>query len=93
MTREELDEIFKGLQIKSQKEEFLPPADASFSLYAGQHGASLSVSKIEALRIVGAVLFARTSKKETFAIPLALVFAIAMDAAPGSAARKPAGFV
>jgi hypothetical protein len=93
MTREELDEILKGLQTKTVKDEFVPSADATLSLYAAQNGGSLSVSKIEALRMSGNVLFARTVKKETFAIPLAHVFGIAMDAAPGGGSRKPAGFV
>lgn len=93
MTREELDEILKGLQIKAQKDEMLPPADTTLSLYAASGDASLNVSKIESLRMSGAVLFARNSKKETFAMPLANVFALSMDASPGSASRKPAGFV
>jgi hypothetical protein len=93
MNREELDEILKAFETRAVKGEVLPSAEASFSMYAAHSGASLSVTRIEALKIAGTVLFARTSKKETFAVPLASVFALSMDVSPGSTARKPAGFV
>ena len=63
------------------------------SLYTAHDGVSLVVQKIEAVRLAHSVLFARTSKGETFMLALEDVFAAACDAGTTSPATRKAGFL
>ncbi len=63
------------------------------TLHVAHEGASMTVSRIEALRQDGELVFARNPKRELFALVRSDVFAIALEGEPvaGKAARR-AGF-
>jgi len=63
------------------------------SLYTAHQGVSLTVQKIEAVRINHGVLFARNHKGETFMLALEDVFAAACDAGLTSPTTRKAGFL
>lgn len=63
------------------------------SLYTAHDGVSLTVQKIEAVRLASGVLFARNHKGETFMLALEDVFAAAFDAGSTSTATRKAGFL
>ena len=95
MTGEHLDAILKKAQAKPEKgdkEGFLNlPEGATVTLYVARDGVNLTVSRVEALRLDGELVYARTSKRETFAIGRSDLFAVAFDAAVGEPVRR-AGF-
>jgi hypothetical protein len=94
MTGEHLDAILKAIQAKSGKDGYLAmPEGTTMTLYLAHDGASLSVPKVEALKTDGELVFARTTKRETFVIARADVFAVATDGATtaGESPRR-AGF-
>jgi hypothetical protein len=63
------------------------------TLYAAHDGVSLTVGKIEEVRVTGGLVRARNAKGETFLLALEDVFAAAVDAgAEGGSGRK-AGFL
>ncbi|NOU29209.1 MAG: hypothetical protein HOO96_15005 [Polyangiaceae bacterium] len=93
MTREEFDEVLKAFQIKSDGDGlFVAPKESTVTLHAAHGGGGMSVTRVEAIRISGGLLFARTTKKETFAIGIASVYALGIDGGNAESARKPAGF-
>ena len=49
------------------------------TLYAAHDGVSLTVAKVESVRVVSGMLRARTTKGEVFFLPLTEVFAAAVD--------------
>lgn len=63
------------------------------SLYVAHDGVSLTVQKIEAVRLAHAIVHARSSKGETFMIALEDVFAAAFDAGTTSPTARKAGFL
>jgi hypothetical protein len=62
------------------------------TLYVAANGASLSVSKVQALRVEGMLVHAKTVKEELFILALETVYAGAVEA-PASAGGRKAGFV
>ena len=94
MTGEHLDAILKAVSAKPGKDGFLTvPEGTTITLYLAHDGASLSVPKVEGVKGDGELLFARTTKGETFAIARADVYAVATDGATatGESPRR-AGF-
>jgi len=76
------------------KDGFLAlPDGASVTLYAAHDGASLTIAKVEAIRLDGELVFARTSKRETYTFAQGDLFALALsvEGAPGQPSRR-AGF-
>ena len=63
------------------------------SLYVAHDGVSLTVQKIEAVKVAHAVVQARSAKGETFMIALEDVFAAAFDAGTTSPIARKAGFL
>jgi hypothetical protein len=94
MTGEHLDAILKTAHVKSDKEGWSTvPDGGTLTLYVAHDGASLNLPRIEAIRADGEILYARTPKKEIFAVARVDVFAVGIEGftAPGQPARR-AGF-
>jgi hypothetical protein len=94
MTGEHLDTILKLAGAKSDKEGWLTlPDGSSMSLHVAHDGASMTVSRIEALRQDGELVYARNPKRELFVVQRSDVFAAALetDSIAGKVARR-AGF-
>ena len=92
MTGQQIEAILKQASAKADKEGFLALAEgAALTLYVSHDGASLTVPKVEAVRLDGDLVFARTAKRETFAMVQSDVFALSLEVASGQPARR-AGF-
>jgi hypothetical protein len=94
MNSEQLDAILKTAHAKEDKEGWrVLPESGTLTLYLAHDGASLTLPRIEALRTEGDILYARTPKRELYAVVRVDVYAIALDAtaAAGQAVRR-AGF-
>ena len=94
MTGEHLDTILKLAGAKSDKEGWLTlPDGSSMSLHVAHDGASMTVTRIEALRQDGELVYARNPKRELFVVVRSDVFAAALetDSIAGKVARR-AGF-
>lgn len=63
----------------------------SLTLYAGHDGASLTVSRVEAVKLDGELVHAKTVRGELFVLALSDIYGGAVDSPP-KGARK-AGFV
>lgn len=91
MTRNEIEAILKSSGAKQDKEGgFALPDGSNLTIHVAHDGASLSFGKLESVRFDGELLYAR-SAKQTIAIVVSDVFAVAIDGASGQA-RRPAGF-
>ncbi len=92
MTEEHLTALLAAAEAKKDDDGFSRAGDGrTWTLYAVSGSASLTVSKVEAVKVERELLRARTSKGELFIVSLKDVYAGAVDA-PGSSSRK-AGFV
>ncbi|MDF2695510.1 MAG: hypothetical protein K0S65_3893 [Labilithrix sp.] len=91
MTREQIESILKSSQAKLDKENgWVLPDGSNVTFHVAHDGASLSFQKLEAVKFDGELLFAK-SAKQTVAIVVADVFAVAVEGVSGQA-RRPAGF-
>ena len=92
MTGEHLEAILKQAQTKSEKEGFTPlPEGGTLTFYLAHDGASLSISRIDGVKLEGELVYARTAKRETFCIARGDIFAVAVEGGVGQPARR-AGF-
>jgi hypothetical protein len=94
MTGEQLDVILKTLGAKSDKDGWQGLSDGNtMGLYVAHEGASITFSRIEALRREGELVFARSTKREMYAVARADIFAVSLDS-EGSATKagRRAGF-
>jgi hypothetical protein len=94
MTGEHLEAILKTAGAKSEKDGWHTlPDGATMSLHVAHDGAGMTISRIEALRSDGELLFARNSKRELFAVVRSDVYAVAFEgeAQAGKVVRR-AGF-
>ncbi len=92
MTGEHLEAILKNAQAKAEKDGYLAlPDGAVLTLYVAHDGVSLTVSRVEAVKVDGEIVYARTAKKETYALGRSDLFAVALEGAVGQPVRR-AGF-
>ncbi|HEY3818945.1 MAG TPA: hypothetical protein VGL81_17365 [Polyangiaceae bacterium] len=94
MTGEHLEAILKVAGAKSEKDGWQTlPDGATITLHLAHDGAGMTVSRIEAIKQEGELLFARNPKRELFALARTDVYAIAMEgeASAGKVVRR-AGF-
>ena len=94
MTGEHLEAILRVAGAKSEKDGWQTlPEGATLTLHIGHDGAGMTVSRIEALKQDGELIFARNPKRELFALNRADVYAVAMEGEPaaGKVVRR-AGF-
>lgn len=93
MTGEHLDAILKTAHCTKDKEGWYTLSDgATMTLHLSHDGASLSVSRVEAVRSDGDLLYARTPKRELYAVVRADVYAIAFDSSAAGQPARRAGF-
>lgn len=94
MTGEHLDSILKLAGAASDKEGWLTlPEGGTMSLHVAHDGASMTVSRIEALRQEGELVYARNPRRELFVVVRSDIFAVALEteSVAGKVARR-AGF-
>ncbi|MGO8991849.1 MAG: hypothetical protein ACLQVI_00870 [Polyangiaceae bacterium] len=92
MTGEHLEAILKSAQAKAEKDGYIVvPEGATMTLYGGHEGVPLTVPRVEAIKIDGELVYARTARRETFALNRGDLFAVALEGAVGQPARR-AGF-
>ncbi|MGD0676802.1 MAG: hypothetical protein ABSC94_15420 [Polyangiaceae bacterium] len=94
MTGDHLDAVLKTAGAKVDKEGWLCLPDAStMTLHIAHDGASMTISRIEAVRQDGDLLYARNPKRELFVVVRTDIFAVALEgeAAVGKVVRR-AGF-
>ena len=92
MVGEQLQAIFKNAQAKTEKDGWSAlPEGTTATLYAQRGGVGLTVPRVEATKLEGPVLTARTSKREVYTLEVADVFAVAVEGASGGPVRR-AGF-
>lgn len=68
------------------------PEGKHLTLHVAASGASLTVSRIESLRLDGELVYARTTRGELYVLAIVDVFAGAIEEPAGNKGRK-AGFV
>jgi hypothetical protein len=90
MTQEQLDAILKQLSAKLDKDGWWVMSEGTLlTLHVAHDGASLSVPRIEALRVEGAIITARSPRREMHCIVRDDVFAAASDGGSGEKGRRP----
>ncbi len=92
MTREQIESILKSAGAKSDKEGHSFPEGSNVTFHVAHGGASLSFQKIENVRFDGDLVYAKSSK-QSLALAITDVFAVAVEGATGQTARRPAGFL
>ncbi len=94
MTGDHLEAVLKVAGAKADKDGWVSlPEGNTMTLHVAHEGASMTVTRIEALRQDGELVFARNPKRELFALVRSDVFAVALEGEPvaGKVARR-AGF-
>lgn len=92
MTDEQLSALTAAVNGKVAKDGWTVTGEGQLlTLYVAHSGASLTVSRINAFKVEGGLLLARTLREEQYALQRATVFAGATDSAGGS--KRTAGFV
>ena len=69
------------------------PEGQLMTLYAAHDGVSLTVAKVEALRVTNGIVRARSAKGETFFIAREDLFAMSVDGGTQVQAGRKAGFL
>jgi hypothetical protein len=91
MAREHVDAALKLADAKQEDDWSMLPEGRSLNLYVAKDGATLNITRIEAVAFEEPLLRARTTSGEVFLVTLNEVFAAA---AVGSVAKtKKAGFI
>jgi hypothetical protein len=94
MTGDNLDAIFKMAGGKSDKEGWVGlPEACTLTLHVAHDGASMTVSRVDAIKQDGDLVYARNPKREIFALVRSDIFAVALEGegSPGKSLRR-AGF-
>ena len=91
MTREQIEAILKSAQAKSDREGgYTLPEGSNVTIHVAHDGASLAFQKLEGVRFDGELVYAKNAK-QTIALVVSDVFAVAIEGAAGQQ-RRPAGF-
>jgi hypothetical protein len=94
MTGDHLDAVLKTAGARGDKEGWhLLPDGSAMTLHVAHDGASMTVSRIDAIRQDGELVYIRNPKRELFVVVRSDIFAIALEgeATQGKVARR-AGF-
>ena len=94
MTGEHFETILKNAQAKGEKDGFaVLPDGTSLTLYIAHDGVSLTIARVEAVRVEGELVHARTAKGERYTLARGDLFAVAVEGAvTGGAPVRRAGF-
>lgn len=91
MKQEQLESFLASVPVEAGDDGWSQaPAERNITLYAAHGGVPLTVSKVDAVKLDGELVWARTPKGGTYQLLLDDLFALAVDA-PQNAERK-AGF-
>ena len=91
MNQEQCETFLASVPVESEDDGWMKaPAERHITLYAAHDGVGLTVGKVEAVKLDGELIWARTRKGETYQLSLGDVFALAVEA-PQNTERK-AGF-
>ena len=91
MTEEHLTALLNAAEAKKDEKGWVGAADGRlFTLYVAFNGAALTVGRVEALRIDGKLVHARTNRGELYLLSLSEIYAGAIEG-PTATSRK-AGF-
>lgn len=91
MTRDQIESILKTAGAKADKEGHGLPEGSNITFHVSHDGASLSFQKIESVRFDGELVYAKSSK-QSIALVINDVFAVAVEGGTGAPTRRPAGF-
>ena len=91
MTEEHLLALLGSADAKKEDRTYTLPEGRLLTLYVASGGVSLTVSRVQKVKLEKALLHAQTTKGEYYVLAMEDAFAGAIDAPP-SGARK-AGFV
>ena len=94
MTGDHLEAILRVAGTKNDKEGWASlPEGSTMTLHVAHDGASMTISRIEAVRQEGELVFARNPKRELFVVVRSDVYAVALDGetSAGKVVRR-AGF-
>ncbi len=94
MTGDHLEAILKVAGAKADREGWASlPEGSTMTLHVAHDGAAMTISRIEALRQDGELVYARNPKRELFVIIRTDIFAVALEgeASAGKVVRR-AGF-
>jgi hypothetical protein len=93
MTGDHLEAILKVAAAKSEKDGWQTlPDGATLTLHIAHDGAGMTVSRIEAIRQDGELIFARNPKREIFALARVDVYAVALEGESAGKVVRRAGF-
>jgi hypothetical protein len=96
MVGEQLQAVFKNAQgkvDKGDKDGFLAlPEGTTAALHVAHGGVGMAITRVEAVRLDGALLMARTTKREVYTLDVADVFAVAIEGSGSGGAQRRAGF-
>ncbi len=88
MKQSQFDSFLSSVPVEAGDDGwFQAPAERHLTLYAAHGGVALTVSKVEAVKIEGGLVWARTHKGEIYQVSLDDLFALAVDA-PKQSDRK-----
>jgi hypothetical protein len=92
MTPEHLTALLSASEAKKNDDGWVTlPEGRGLTLYVGAAGATLTVPRVQALKVEGTLVHARTNKGEHFIVALVDAYAGSIDAPSGVA--KKAGFL
>lgn len=94
MTEEMMRAVLDTAHTKTDKEGYsVLPEGKPLTLYAAHDGVSLTVAKVESVKVSGGCVRALTVKGETFMLALEDVFAAAIDGGSEASHTRKAGFL
>ncbi|HEY2406958.1 MAG TPA: hypothetical protein VGM29_04495 [Polyangiaceae bacterium] len=93
MTEQHLSALLTAAQATKDDKGWAAASEGRLlTLYVAYNGAGFTVSRIEAVKVDGQQVHARTNKGELYVLALSDVYAGAIEAASGSGAARKAGF-
>jgi hypothetical protein len=93
MTGDHLEAILKVAGAKSEKDGWQTlPDGATLTLHIAHDGAGMTVSRVEAIKQDGELVYARNPKRELFALARVDVYAVALEGESAGKVVRRAGF-
>jgi len=91
MTSEQIASLLELAEASKTADAWLSLETHTLTLHAAFNGASLSLSRIQSLKLVGPLIYAKTSRGEIHVVRLEDVFAGSIE--PSREKERKAGFV
>ena len=90
MNAEELEAVWNLAQVRTEDDWRVLPEGKTLTLHIASAGVGLGVSKVEAVRLSGSLVYARSTRGDLYAFAASDVFACTLDGA--EARSRKAGF-